>query len=152
MDHPYQTTMQLPAAYAVITEEEMTYLEGGSKIVLGNFLGSQWTLDTDQFMTFCSSIVVNFSYYLLSASFNYVTGIIESGLNSGLSLAGSILHQWSKLQTPWSRIGAIGITGMAGLYAGVQAVSIYRTFKSLYDSIVNPMPDFSGATPQTAAA
>ena len=32
MDHPNQTTMQLPAAYAVITEEEMTYLEGGATI------------------------------------------------------------------------------------------------------------------------
>ena len=41
MDHPYQTTMQLPAAYAVITEEEMTYLEGGSEIVLGQAFGYQ---------------------------------------------------------------------------------------------------------------
>ena len=45
MDHPYQTTMQLPAAYAVISEEEMTYLEGGSEIVLGQAFGYQLTLD-----------------------------------------------------------------------------------------------------------
>ena len=29
MDHLYQTTMLLPASYAVISEEEMTYLDGG---------------------------------------------------------------------------------------------------------------------------
>lgn len=28
MDHLYQTTMLLPASYAVISEEEMTYLDG----------------------------------------------------------------------------------------------------------------------------
>ena len=30
MDHLYQTTMLLPASYAVISEEEMTYIEGGA--------------------------------------------------------------------------------------------------------------------------
>ena len=29
MDHPNQNTMLLPASYAVISEEEMTYLDGG---------------------------------------------------------------------------------------------------------------------------
>ena len=36
MDHLYQTTMLLPASYAVISEEEMTYLDGGKEILLGN--------------------------------------------------------------------------------------------------------------------
>ena len=37
---------------------------------------------------------------------------------------------------------------MAGVYLGAQIYSAYTMIKSLYDSIVNPMPDFSGA--QTA--
>ena len=79
MDHPYQTTMQLPAAYAVITEEEMTYLEGGSEIVLGQAFGYQLTLDPQQLATFCASIAVNFGYYMLSTSYNYITGLFQSG-------------------------------------------------------------------------
>ena len=152
MDHPYQTMMQLPAAYAVITEEEMTYLEGGSTIELGKAFGYEWTFDTDQFMTFCTNVVANFSYYLLTASFSYVTGVLQSGMQSGLSLIGSVYHAWGRLQTPWSRIAAVGMTGMAGIYAASQAVGIYRNLKALYDSIFYPMPDFSGATTQTAAA
>lgn len=153
MDHPYQTTMQLPAAYAVISEEEMTYLEGGSEIVLGQAFGRQFVLDTDQFMTFCTNILVNSGYYLMSASYSYVTNLLQSGLNNGLSLAGTVYHTWGKMQTPWSKIAAVGMTGLAGVYAGMQAYSIYRTVKSLYDAIVNPMPDFSGAqTAQASAA
>ena len=34
MDHPNQNTMLLPASYAVISEEEMTYLDGGQSIYL----------------------------------------------------------------------------------------------------------------------
>ena len=149
MDHPYQTTMQLPAAYAVITEEEMTYLEGGSEIVLGQAFGYQLTLDPQQLATFCASIAVNFGYYMLSTSYNYITGLFQSGAKNGLSLLGTVYHTWGKLQTPWSKVAALG---MAGTYAAMQAIAIYRNVKSLIDSIVNPMPDFSGATPQTAAA
>lgn len=152
MDHPYQTTMQLPAAYAVITEEEMTYLEGGSEIVLGQAFGYQLTLDPQQLATFCASIAVNFGYYMLSTSYNYITGLFQSGAKNGLSLLGTVYHTWGKLQTPWSKVAALGITGMAGTYAAIQAIAIYRNVKSLIDSIVNPMPDFSGATPQTTAA
>ena len=38
MDHLYQTTMLLPASYAVISEEEMTYLDGGKEILLGSVI------------------------------------------------------------------------------------------------------------------
>lgn len=152
MDHPYQTTMQLPAAYAVITEEEMTYLEGGSEIVLGQAFGHQLTLDTDVLAAYCVNFAANLGYYMLSASYSYITNLFQSGLNNGLSLVGTVYHTWGKLQTPWSKVAALGITGMAGTYAAMQAITIYQNVKSLIDSIVNPMPDFSGATPQTAAA
>jgi len=38
MDHLYQTTMLLPASYAVISEEEMTYLDGGASNAYQAFL------------------------------------------------------------------------------------------------------------------
>ena len=152
MDHPYQTSMQLPAAYAVITEEEMTYLDGGSTIVLGQAFGYRLTLDTDQLMTFCTNVVANLGYYLLGASFSYITNIFESGAKNGLSIAGSVAHAWNRLETPGSRIGAIGLTGLAGVYVGVQAVSIYRSLRNVYDTIFNPMPTFDTAATGTAGA
>lgn len=150
MDHPYQTTMHLPAAYAVITEEEMTYLDGGSEIVLGQAFGYQLTLDTDQFMNFCASIVVNLGYYALSSSFSYVTGLLQSGIQNGLSIPGAIVHVWSRQETGWSKAAVVGVTGLAGVYAGMQAVSIYRSLKNLYDAIFNPMPTFNTSTAASA--
>lgn len=150
MDHPYQTAMQLPAAYAVITEEEMTYLDGGAEITLGRAFGYELTLDTDQFMTFCANVVGNLGFYVLSASFGYISNIFESGAKNGLSIAGSVWHAWDKLETGWSRVAALGIVGLAGAYVGVQAVSIFRSLKNVYDEIFNPMPKFDVA-PTTAA-
>jgi len=63
----------------------------------------------------------------------------------------SIYHTWGKLQTPWSKAGVIGITGLAGIYAGIQAVNIYRSLRNLYDSIFNPMPTFEVADTSAAA-
>ena len=153
MDHPYQTAMQLPAAYAVITEEEMTYLDGGAIVTLGHAFGRDWNIDTDQLTTFCVNFAVNLSSYVMTAAYSYVTNIFATGIASGLSIAGCVWHAWGKLQTPWSRMGAVAITGIAGVYAGMQAYSIYTSLKNLYDSIFYPMPDFSGAyTTQTEAA
>lgn len=150
MDHPYQKAMQLPAAYAVITEEEMTYLEGGTEITLGQAFGYEFTLDTNQFMQFCANVVVNAISYFASASLNYVSNTLQSGLNNGLSLVGTVYHVWGKQQTFWGKMATVGVTGIAGVYLGAQIYSAYQSLRNLYDAIVNPMPDFSGA--QTAAA
>lgn len=32
MDHTYQSTMLMPASYAVLSEEEMTYLDGRCRL------------------------------------------------------------------------------------------------------------------------
>lgn len=49
MDHPNQNTMLLPASYAVISEEEMTYLDGGQSIYLGSAFNHDIYFNTDQF-------------------------------------------------------------------------------------------------------
>ena len=59
MDHLYQNTMLLPASYAVISEEEMTYLDGGKEILLGSAFGYDIIFNTDQFVIFCQSALVN---------------------------------------------------------------------------------------------
>ena len=46
MDHPYENTMLLPANYAVIPEDEMTYLGGGEEIILARIGNTYLTLDS----------------------------------------------------------------------------------------------------------
>ena len=150
MDHPYENTMLLPANYAVIPEDEMTYLGGGEEIILARIGNTYLTLDTEQAAQFCMNVVVNFGYLLTNASFNYIRNLYQSVNTNGLSLAGTIYHTWGKLATPASKAAAIGVVGLAGISAGLKAYSIYNSLKNIYDDIFNPMPDFSGA--ETAAA
>lgn len=151
MDHPYQSNMQLPAAYAVLSYDEMTYLDGGSRLVLGRAFGYEVSLETEGLATFFATVTANLFYFIASSSFSYITGVIESGYKNGLSPAGTFYHSWNRMNTS-SKVAAVGMAGLAGFYAYSQAVSIYKSLRSLYDAVVNPMPDFSGATTATAAA
>ena len=149
MDHLYQTTMLLPASYAVISEEEMTYLDGGKEILLGSVFGYDITFNTDQFVIFCQSALVNALLLGGSYSLSYFKNTIVSGANNGLSPAGTFYHTWDKMNG-WSKL-AMGT--LAGYYAYGQVVSIIRTVKNLYNDLVNPMPAFNnGQASDTAAA
>lgn len=107
MDHLYQTTMLLPASYAVISEEEMTYLDGGKEILLGNVFGYDITFNTDQFVIFCQSALVNALLLGGSYSLSYFKNTIVSGANNGLSPAGTFYHTWDKLNG-WSKLALFG--------------------------------------------
>lgn len=152
MDHPYQSTMQFPAAYAVLTQEEMTYLDGGRVIQLGTVFGYDISFNTDQFVIFCKSAAINAFVLATSYSFSYIKNTALSGFNNGLSASGTFYHTWDKMNT-WSRIASVGVAGLAGVYVYSQVVNIIRTVTSIYDQIVNPMPSFDATqTAETAAA
>ena len=152
MDHPYQSTMQFPAAYAVLTQEEMTYLDGGRVIQLGTVFGYDISFNTDQFAIFCKSAAINAFILASSYSFSYIKNTTLSGLNNGLSASGTFYHTWDKLNG-WSKLALFGIGTLAGYYAYGQVVSIIRTVKNIYNDLVNPMPVFNnGQASDTAAA
>ena len=152
MDHLYQTTMLLPASYAVISEEEMTYLDGGKEILLGNVFGYNITFNTDQFAIFCKSAAINAFILATSYSFSYIKNTTLSGLNNGLSASGTFYHTWDKMNG-WSRLALFGVGTLAGYYAYGQIQSFIRTVKNLYNDLVKPMPIFNkGQTSDTAAA
>ena len=151
MDHPYQNTMLLPASYAVISEEEMTYLDGGKEILLGSAFGYDLTFDTDQFVIFCQSALVNALLLGGSYSLSYIKNTITSGANNGLSPVGTFYHTWDKMNG-WSKVALFAVGTLAGYYAYGQVVSVIRTVKNLYDQIVNPMPDLSSAAASTTTA
>ena len=127
MDHPNQT-MLLPASYAVISEEEMTYLDGGQSIYLGSAFNHDIYFNTDQFATFCQNAAINLFVLMTNYSFRYIAGRVQSGLSNGLSLSGTFYHTWDKMNT-WSRIASVGVAGLAGIYVYSQAVNIIRTAK-----------------------
>ena len=91
MDHPNQNTMLLPASYAVISEEEMTYLDGGQSIYLGSAFNHDIYFNTDQFATFCQNAAINLFVLMTNYSFRYIAGRVQSGLSNGLSLSGTCL-------------------------------------------------------------
>lgn len=74
MDHPNQNTMLLPASYAVISEEEMTYLDGGQSIYLGSAFNHDIYFNTDQFATFCQNAAINLFVLMTNYSFRYIAG------------------------------------------------------------------------------
>ena len=112
MDHPNQNTMLLPASYAVISEEEMTYLDGGQSIYLGSAFNHDIYFNTDQFATFCQNAAINLFVLMTNYSFRYIAGRVQSGLSNGLSLSGTFYHTWDKMNT-WSRIASVGVAGLA---------------------------------------
>ena len=121
MDHPNQNTMLLPASYAVISEEEMTYLDGGQSIYLGSAFNHDIYFNTDQFATFCQNAAINLFVLMTNYSFRYIAGRVQSGLSNGLSLSGTFYHTWDKMNT-WSRIASVGVAGLAGVYVYSQTV------------------------------
>ena len=151
MDHPNQNTMLLPASYAVISEEEMTYLDGGRSIYLGSAFNHDIYFNTDQFATFCQNAAINLFVLMTNYSFRYIAGRVQSGLSNGLSLSGTFYHTWDKMNT-WSRIASVGVAGLAGVYVYSQVMNVIRTVTSIYDQIVNPMPSFDAAQAEGTAA
>ena len=131
MDHPNQNTMLLPASYAVISEEEMTYLDGGQSIYLGSAFNHDIYFNTDQFATFCQNAAINLFVLMTNYSFRYIAGRVQSGLSNGLSLSGTFYHTWDKMNT-WSRIASVGVAGLAGVYVYSQVMNVIRTVTSIY--------------------
>ena len=149
MDHLYQTTMLLPASYAVISEEEMTYLDGGKEIHLGSVFGYDITFNTDQFVIFCQSALVNALLLGGSYSLSYFKNTIVSGANNGLSPAGTFYHTWDKMNG-WSKLALFGIGTLAGSYAYGQISSFVNMAKDFYQQVIKPALGTSST--QTAAA
>lgn len=143
MDHPNQNTMLLPASYAVISEEEMTYLDGGQSIYLGSAFNHD-IYSTPISLLHSQNAAINLFVLMTNYSFRYIAGRVQSGLSNGLSLSGTFYHTWDKMNT-WSRIASVGVAGLAGVYVYSQVMNVIRTVTSIYDQIVNPMPSFDAA-------
>lgn len=121
MEYNNQRMLQLPSVYAVLSEEEMTYTEGGA---------FSFNISQEQVMAFTLNLAVNALYTLGQGSVEYFATTIQNGLNDGLSLPGVLSHQWGKMNT-WSKVAACGLAALGGYYVYLQVYSIVQSVKEL---------------------
>ena len=137
MDHTYQSTMLMPASYAVLSEEEMTYLDGGADY---NFNVGKYTVTfhPEVLVTYAMNVVVNGVYMLSQGSFQYF-------INTGV-----VKHNWNRMNT-WSRVATVGMAGLAGYYAYAQVRSMYLSLKNLFGSMFGTTTNTDTQDPSVAA-
>lgn len=76
MEYTCQNPMRFPAAYAVVAEEEMVYIEGGAFTFNVGKYQVTVNIDQQQVLAFCTNIVVNYIRLLGQAAFtNAVNGL-----------------------------------------------------------------------------
>ena len=117
MEFTYQSTMQLPASYAVLSEDEMVYTVGGA-----------FELNIN------AQDVLNFMLGQAAIS-NTIAGIIDMR-NDGLTTMGAIEHYWGR-QTPVGKTMTVVVAGFAGVYVYYWARSAIESFLSIYNDMRN---------------
>ena len=119
MEFTYQSTMQLPASYAVLSEDEMVYTVGGAFV-----------------LNFTVNVGVNLVRMLGQAAIsNTIAGIIDMR-NDGLTTMGAIEHYWGR-QTPVGKTMTVVAAGFAGVYVYYWARSAIESFLSIYNDMRN---------------
>lgn len=136
MDHTSQSAMLMPASYAVLSEEEMTYLDGGADYSF-NIGDYTVTFHPDVLGAYAMNLVVNTFYMLGQGAFQYAVNTFKDGLMDGLTVGGVIKHNWNRMNN-WSRAATVGMSVLGGYYVYVQAVGIYKSLKNLFGAIVTP--------------
>lgn len=125
MDHTSQSAMLMPASYAVLSEEEMTYLDGGADYSF-NIGDYTVTLHPEVLGAYAMNLVVNTFYMLGQGAFQYTVNTFKEGLMDGLTVGGVIKHNWNRMNN-WSRAATVGMSVLGGYYVYVQAVGIYKS-------------------------
>lgn len=125
MELTYQSPMRMPAAYAAISEDEMTYIEGGVAISMPT---------TQQVLGFALNVAVNFVHALGRGAFNTAWSELKTMHDDGLSLSGSVRHYWGR-QTPSGKVATVIVSGFAGFYVYTQTMQIINTVVSIYKEI-----------------
>lgn len=127
MEFTYQNQMQLPASYAVLSEDEMVYIGGGA---------FELNISQQDVLNFTVNVGVNLVRMLGQAAIsNTINGIIDMR-NDGLTTWGAIQHYWGR-QTPVGKTMTFVAAGFAGVYVYYWAVSVVDSFLSIYNDVRN---------------
>ncbi len=149
MDHTSQSAMLMPASYAVLSEEEMTYLDGGADYSF-NIGDYTVTLHPEVLGAYAMNLVVNTFYMLGQGAFQYTVNTFKEGLMDGLTVGGVVKHNWNRMNT-WSRVATVGMAGLAGYYAYAQVRSMYLSLKNLFGSMFGTTTNTDTQDPSVAA-
>lgn len=149
MDHTSQSAMLMPASYAVLSEEEMTYLDGGADYSF-NIGDYTVTLHPEVLGAYAMNLVVNTFYMLGQGAFQYTVNTFKEGLMDGLTVGGVIKHNWNRMNN-WSRAATVGMSVLGGYYVYVQAVGIYKSLKNLFGSMFGTTTNTDTQNPAVAA-
>ena len=130
MELTYQNQMLMPASYTVLSEEEMTYIEGGA------ITASDATAAV---LNFAINFAVNTIKTLGQGAFNAAWNGMKEMHDDGLSITGSVKHYWGR-QTPAGKAGTVVVGCFAAFYVYAQtmqsintAVAIYQDIKAIYE-------------------
>lgn len=127
MEFTYQSTMQLPASYAVLSEDEMVYTVGGA---------FELNINAQDVLNFTVNVGVNLVRMLGQAAIsNTIAGIIDMR-NDGLTTMGAIEHYWGR-QTSVGKTMTVVAAGFAGVYVYYWARSAIESFLSIYNDMRN---------------
>ena len=125
MELTYQSPM-MPAAYSVISAEEMTYIDGGA-----------FTLPTlDDALVFGVSVTFNLVRMIGEIAFSNTIDGLKNMHNDGLSLTQSVKHYWNN-QTNYGRVATVVVGTFAGYYVYTKAMQIFNTVKNMYTDFKN---------------
>lgn len=127
MEYQNQANLHLPCAYAVLSEEEMTYIEGGAFSI---------NITQEQVAVLATNLVINTILVLGQGALNYVSTTFQNGSANGLSFFGTIDHQLGKMNT-WSKIAAAGMLAVGGYYAYTQVVGMVRNVVEIVKALQN---------------
>lgn len=125
MELTYQNQMLLPASYTVLSEEEMTYIEGGA-ITVSNA--------TAAVLNFAINFAVNTIKTLGQGAFNAAWNGMKEMHDDGLSITGSVKHYWGR-QTPAGKAGTVVVCSFAAFYVYAQTMQIINTAVAIYQDI-----------------
>ena len=123
MELTYQSPM-MPAAYAVISADEMTYIDGGALQIGSNLL------------TAAVNFTVNFAQLMGKAALTAAVGGLLLMHEDGLTLSQSVSYYWDG-QSKAGKVGTVVVGGLAGWYGVLKGIQIYNTAKSLYIELKN---------------
>lgn len=131
MELTYQSPM-MPAAYAVISADEMTYIDGGA-LQIGSYLIE---FHPENLLTAAVNFTVNFAQLMGKAALTAAVGGLLLMHEDGLTLSQSVSYYWDG-QSKAGKVGTVVVGGLAGWYGILKGIQIYNTAKSLYIELKN---------------
>ena len=115
MELTYQSPM-MPAAYAVISADEMTYIDGGA-LQIGSYLIE---FHPENLLTAAVNFTVNFAQLMGKAALTAAVGGLLLMHEDGLTLSQSVSYYWDG-QNKAGKAATVAVGALAGWYGAMQA-------------------------------